>query len=96
MYIDLQGNGVETKTVGNERSDCEIDCECTMRFYDFNDKSDAQASIDIEAEIKTFESFLSIDGLSPPRTGDAEKAMAKEKADCGRKKRNYTAYEHIN
>ena len=64
LYIDLQSKRVETKTVKDLKDQIAksiVNARCA--FANFNENLMQQASIDIEAEVKTFENILTIDGL---------------------------------
>ncbi|MFA0814622.1 MAG: hypothetical protein ACC608_02410 [Anaerofustis sp.] len=82
LYIDLQGKRVETKTVRELKDQiAKSIANARCAFTNFNDNLMQQASIDIEAEIKTFESILTIDGLlNRHELVMPEKAKEKEKA----------------
>ena len=64
LYIDLQSKRVETKTVKEMKEQiAKSIANARCAFANFNENLMQQASIDIEAEVKTFENILTIDGL---------------------------------
>ena len=64
LYIDLQKKHVETSTIKDLKSQiAKSISNAKNAFANFNDNLMQQASVDIEAEIETFERILTIDGL---------------------------------
>ena len=64
LYIDLDSKRMKTKDVENLKGQIANSIgNAKCAFSNFNDNLIRQSSIDIEAEIKTFDDVLAIDGL---------------------------------
>ncbi|MFA0814620.1 MAG: 5-bromo-4-chloroindolyl phosphate hydrolysis family protein [Anaerofustis sp.] len=82
LYIDLDSKRMQTKDVENLKDQIANSIDnAKCAFSNFNDNLIRQSSIDIEAEIKTFNDVLAIDGLlnrqemvMPKQTKKKEKA----------------------